>query len=126
MSEKITKAFTVTTSKSVMKRFEKLLAMLQFNSGWGHSSTFGMFLDGDGPDRFMVEPKPDPSLAKGVNLIGGVGLDVEIATEYGFTGLSKDTNRNDWWVENDRLYNNGEDWEEKRKRIRERKKHAKR
>lgn len=54
MSEQVTKSFTITASPTVMKRFERFLALLHYNSGWGHSANFVMPLDGDGADRFKV------------------------------------------------------------------------
>jgi hypothetical protein len=76
------KTFTVTAEPKVMKRFERLLAMMHFCSSWGHSSYFGMPLDGDGPDRFKVAevtaiPKEERSkLAKEVenNMKGDLEL----------------------------------------------------
>lgn len=50
-----TATFTVTASPDVMGRLVKLLWMMQYSSAVGHSSYFGMPLDGDGSDRFQVQ-----------------------------------------------------------------------
>ncbi len=53
MDEK-TKTFTITTSPKLMKRIERFLALLHFNSSFGHSATFAMSLDGDGCEKVKV------------------------------------------------------------------------
>ena len=81
-SGQVVKTFTVTAEPKVMKRFERLLAMMHFCSSWAHTSYFGMPLDGDGPDRFSVAevtaiPKEERSkLAKEVenNMKGDLEL----------------------------------------------------
>jgi len=105
--EKITKTFEIEASKEVMERFEKLLAMLHYNSRFGHSSLFGMFLDGDGDDKFTVE-NIDENRRFGVNAIGAVGYDVEIANSLNYSGLFVDRTRDSkWCVKENTLYKNG-------------------
>lgn len=54
--DKVTKTFTITTSNSdLMTRLEMLLVQMQWNSRIGHSSYFGMAVDGDGWDKIEVE-----------------------------------------------------------------------
>lgn len=93
MSKQITCTFTITTSKGVMERFKRFLALLHWNSRFGHSSTFAMFLDGDGNDQVTVEP--EPGFSKEVNLIGAVGHEVEIAGTNNFSTIAanRDANR---------------------------------
>jgi hypothetical protein len=51
----VTLNLTVTTIQEVADRFLRMLAIMQRASSIGHSNTFGMYLDGDGADRFEVE-----------------------------------------------------------------------
>ena len=49
------KTFTIATdSDDLMKRFEMMLVLMQFNSVIGHSAYCGMFVDGDGQDRIEI------------------------------------------------------------------------
>lgn len=91
-----TRTYTITASPSVLARFERLLALFHFASGWGHSGCFGMSLDGDGPERLQVEPEPR-QYRKGVGEISNVGYDVELATDRGFAGLFEDSDRMRRW-----------------------------
>lgn len=80
--------FTIEMSPEVKKTFDHFLALLHYNSNWGHSSIFGMFLDGDGSAVFQVKKglNEDPSIRNGVNDIGGSGAHMEIAQSDGFMG----------------------------------------
>jgi len=94
----LTKTFTVTaSSEALMRRFERFLALLHFNSGFGHCGTFGMPLDGDGSEKISVEElkakHQKVSLPHEVELIGGVGYNVELAHDNGYCGVYKDPNR---------------------------------
>ena len=100
--ERITKTFTITTSADVMKRLERFFAMLHFNSNWGHSSFFGLFVDGDGADKITVDPKPTNH--EEVDLLGGVGFDVEIAQDNSYTGRFFAKERTAYWVKDKKLY----------------------
>ena len=93
---KITKTFTITTSREVMKRIEHFLALLHFNSIFGHSGLFAMHLDGDGPEKVRVNDLPR-ELKDQVNAIGGVGYGVEIANENGYSGKFLDRKRESRW-----------------------------
>jgi hypothetical protein len=96
----VTKEFRVTASPHVMAKFEKFMAMLHFNSRFGHSAAFGMWLDGDGSDKFTLSPAPPRIVGSEVNLIGGVGYDVEMACDGYYGGLFIDRKRNcNWRVE---------------------------
>ncbi len=92
MEEEITKTFTITTSPRIMGRIERFFALLHFNGRFGHSGTFGMGLDGDGADHVTVNPM-DKKLSPEVNLLGGVGYDVEIARDDSYSGRFTDRNK---------------------------------
>lgn len=96
--ENETKTFTITTSPTLMRRIEKFFALLHFNSSFGHSGIFGMPLDGDGSEKVKIRPI-NRELLHQVDLIGGVGYDVELVGDIGYTGLFKDKNkRTDWYT----------------------------
>ena len=102
----ITKTFTITANKRVMQRFERFLALLHFNSIFGHSSTFAMPLDGDGEDVFSVYPVPK-EYKQDVDLIGGVGLSVEIAYDESYSGANLDVFKANTWVAKDAILYKG-------------------
>lgn len=87
-AERETHNYTIEMSPEVKKIFDHFLALLHYNSNWGHSAIFGMFLDGDGSAVFEVKKglNEDPSIRKGVNEIGGSGAHMEIAQSDGFMG----------------------------------------
>jgi hypothetical protein len=96
--KEVTKTFTVTASSDeVMKRFERFLALLHFNSGFGHSGTFGMPLDGDGSEKISVDELKAKyhkgSLPHEVELIAGAGYSVELAHTNGYGGFYRDRSR---------------------------------
>ena len=103
---KITKEFTITTTKNVMKRFERFLAMIHHNSKFGHSGLFAMPVDGDGSDDITIVPKPE--FAKEVNITGGIGGNVEIAQDDCYTVTDVKPLKSSWVVKNDCLFKNGE------------------
>lgn len=89
----VTKTFTVTASDFiVMHRFERLLAMLHFNSNFGHSSIFGIPLDADGSDKIRVA-EIDKNLGRQVGLLAGIGYDVELAGDGNYSGKFIDRQR---------------------------------
>lgn len=108
MNEK-TKTFTITTSPRLMKRIERFLALLHFNSGFGHSGTFAMSLDGDGCEKVKISDL-EKTLGYEVDAIGGVGYDIEVATDKGYTGFFIDKNKESKWVvrQSASLYKNEE------------------
>jgi len=61
-----------------MKRIERFLALLHYNSAFGHSNLFAMHLDGDGSEKVTVTPITKEFKGE-VNLVGGIGGGVEIA-----------------------------------------------
>jgi hypothetical protein len=81
--ELISYSFQIEMDKITAQRFHRLLALLHYNSAWGHSSNFGMFLDGDGSDFFKLK---DESVIKahrkGVDDL--TPNDVELAGEDSF------------------------------------------
>jgi hypothetical protein len=80
------KVFTISFSdKSLMERFERFLALLHFNSNFGHSSIFGMEMDGDGSEKIQVKDV-NRDYKNGVDLIGGVGYQIELADDHGYKG----------------------------------------
>ena len=99
-----TKTFTITASTSAMRRFERLMCLLQSNSHIGHSATVGMYLDGDGADRFTVK-ETLRQYRDGARKIAGVGYSVELATDRGYHGLMEDHSRSCRW----RYADNGKD-----------------
>ena len=86
----VSKTFTVTAEPAVMRKLERLLALMHFATHWGHTGIFGMHLDGDGADKLTVEGADLDSCRAGVSRITGVGYDVELATGNGFSGLFED------------------------------------
>jgi len=101
------KTFEIEASEEVMDTFERFLALLHYNSRFGHSALFGMYLDGDGNGRFTVR-NIDEKLRHGVSAIGNVGYDIEIANSRGY-GVSNIARKrfNYWHVKGDILYKNG-------------------
>jgi len=95
-SDKTTKTFTVTATEEVMARFERFLALLHYNSSFGHTSLFAMHLDGDGSDRLQVK-EIDGNLAHEVDAIGGVGYNVEIAGNKKYYGVFIDHEKGAPW-----------------------------
>lgn len=93
---KETRAFEITTSPRIMKRIERFLALLHYNSSFGHSAMFGMSLDGDGSEKAEVKGI-SKSLSFEVDAIGGVGYDIEIACDNCYTGNFFDDRRQTPW-----------------------------
>lgn len=77
MSIQETKTYAITASPEVHRRLERFLALLHYNAG--HSGVFGMHFDGDGRDRLVVDPPPDPDLRLPAQRIGGVTEGIEYA-----------------------------------------------
>ena len=96
LKEQTTRWFKVETSPEVMDRFERFLALLHWNSRHGHSGMFAMSLDGDGIDRFSVSPSPRHR--DEVSLCAGIGHQVEIAQNGGYSGGYLDRERGSDWV----------------------------
>jgi len=99
--------FEIEASEEVMETFERFLALLHYNSRFGHSALFGMFLDGDGNGRFTV--KNDLfKYRHGVSAVGNIGYTAEIANSegYGVSNLAP-MGENHWYVKGDILYKNG-------------------
>ena len=91
--KKVTKTYTITATEDTLRKFEGFLALLHYNTGWGHSNLFAMPCDGDGHESFNVEPEPDEHWRKKVSAIGQTGVTVEIALEHGYLGRFVDYNR---------------------------------
>ena len=105
--KRIKQTFEIETSPEVMERIERFFALLHHNSNFGHSATFGMWLDGDGSDKVSVSPKP--RYAKEVDLIGGVGGSIEIAGNNCYTCCDTKKLASDWYVmTTGSLYKNGD------------------
>jgi len=104
-AQKEKKVFEITANSAVMRRFERFLSMLHYNSGWGHSALFAMPLDGDGNERFTVSPKPDYS--EDVELTAGIGGDVEIAYDNSYTVKRLSSMKSSWVVKYGGLHRNG-------------------
>ena len=101
MRNPVTKTFTVTAEPEVMERFERLLCLMQHSTLVGHSGIFGMYLDGDGADRFKIK-EGLAQYRKGAAKITGVGYSVELATGEGYSGLMQDRNSNNRWSYDDK------------------------
>ena len=93
----ITKTFTVTASPNLINRLERFLALLHYNSSFGHSNLFAMHLDGDGSEKIVIKDI-GKFLAYEVDAIGGVGYDVEIANTLTYSGKFLDRKRLCRWV----------------------------
>ena len=107
MPNLIKKSFEIESIPLVMRRFERFLAMLHYNSAWGHSAMFAMPLDGDGAERFKVSPKP--GFRYEVNLVGGIGGTVEIAYDDCYASKHLANLKSDWVVcPSASLYKNGD------------------
>jgi hypothetical protein len=96
MKKRIKKTFEIETSSQVMERLERFLALLHHNSNFGHSGLFAMPLDGDGCDKVTVSPKP--RFAHEVDLVGGIGGDVEIAQNGCYTVKKTESLKTNWIV----------------------------
>lgn len=103
LKKTITRTFKITTSPEIMNTIERFMALLHFNSIFGHSSLFGMFLDGDGNEKVTVADIPK-YIAKEVETIGGVGYGVEIAHSNGYSGEFIDRNKERRWLVKDGKY----------------------
>lgn len=88
-----TKTFTVTTSPEVLARFEKFLCFLHYNGG--HSGLFAMPFDGDGHERFHVEPAPATG-TRDWSRISDAGPEVEIACDKVCKAISLDRSRSQY------------------------------
>jgi len=96
--KKVTKTYTITFSSSIlMKRFERLLALFHFNSGFGHSGKFGMPLDGDGSEKISVDmfrvKSNKGSLPHEVNAIAGAAYSIDVALDNSYSGFYRDKDR---------------------------------
>lgn len=94
--EKETKVFEITANPKIIKRIERFLALLHFNSVFGHSGLFAMPLDGCGNEKVEVK-NLDKQLSYEVDAIGGVGYDVEIARNNSYDGGFFDKNKESKW-----------------------------
>ena len=93
---KETKVFEITTDSKIMRRFERFLALLHFNSGFGHSGLFAMALDCDGPEKVEIK-NLDEQLSYEVDAIASVGYGVEIARDNSYSGVFLDKKRESIW-----------------------------
>lgn len=57
VADKITRKYEITASPDVMKKFERVMAVMQVMSAVGSSRGVYFGHDGDGPDRFEVAPR---------------------------------------------------------------------
>ena len=114
MTQRQTRIYAVSASEEVLERFERFLAMLNYNSMWGHSGTFCMPLDGDGSESFIVDMPNDRQfsgvLRKEVELCSSIGGDFEIANTKSFTVKNSKDLGSSWVVKDGKLYKNGEEY----------------
>ena len=98
----VTHNFEITTTPEVMARIEGLMAMLHYNSAWGHSGTFAIWMDGDGPERVIIRRDDADAgflhLRQGVSKVGDVGYDVEMADSGRFTGRFTNWHKESKWT----------------------------
>jgi len=106
----VTRVFKITSNPAIMARIERFLALLHYNSRFGHSGIFAMALDGDGGGEKITVEDIDAKLSKEVDLIGSVGYDVETARDKSYGGKFIDRNRLSAWETRSpgELYRNGE------------------
>ena len=97
------------SSATIKRRFERFLALLHYNSNFGHSGLFGMYLDGDGSEKIQVKNHNNRYMRE-VDLIGGIGYDIEIVNDNGYSGRFIDSQRECRWVvlRSATMYKNGE------------------
>jgi len=50
--------YRITVSHSLRPKFERFLALCEYNGRVGHGAACGLYMDGDGPDKLIVE-SPD-------------------------------------------------------------------
>ncbi len=107
--KKETRIFEITASPKLMKRIERFLAFLHFNSQFGHSGLFAMSLDGDGPENVVIKGL-EKNLGYEVDAIGGVGYDIEIARDTKYSGAFIDSSRKSIWYtgQSASLYKDGD------------------
>lgn len=96
MTSRIKKTFEIETSPEIMERLERFLALLHYNSSFGHSGLFAMPLDGDGSDKVVVSPRP--LYQHEVDLCGRIGGDVEIAQNGCYTVKKTEDFATSWIV----------------------------
>ncbi len=94
--KKETRVFEITASSLLIKRIERFLAFLHFNSHFGHSGLFAMSLDGDGCEKVEIKGL-DKRLSHEVDAIGGVGYDIEIARDTKYSGAFIDSSKESKW-----------------------------
>ena len=104
--QRIAKTFTIETNPEMMTKIERFMAMIHYNSNWGHTSTFGLPVDGDGGDHINVQEVDDKYRA-GVNAIGNVGYPLELALSDGFGAYSIDMDKSFWKARNGKLFRDG-------------------
>ena len=90
--KKETRTYEITNSPEELNKFERFLALLHYNSSFGHSGIFAMPFDGDGSDVFKVKGL-DRQLQYEVDCINSVGYDIEIAYGQTYSGLFIDRKR---------------------------------
>lgn len=86
---------TVTATKPVMERFKRLIARLQRNCHIGHSAKVGMFIDGDGWDKFKVEGIDLMAYMANGRPDAAAGYDFEMAGENGYYLVREERPRRD-------------------------------
>ena len=99
----VRKVFEVEADAETMKTFERFLALLHYNSRFGHSATFAMGLDGDGWDKFTVNPVAK-ECKNDVDLIGCVGGGLEIARENSYVSKKMVDLSHCYCAKDDKLY----------------------
>ena len=92
---KIKRTFEIETTEKIMERLERFLALLHYNSSFGHSGLFAMPLDGDGEEKIKVYPPP--RFHHEVDLCGGIGGHIEIAHNDCYT-VKAIADMNSYWV----------------------------
>ena len=104
-SKKIKKTFEIEADEETMERFERFLALLHYNSRFGHSSCFAMELDGDGWGKFTASPI-NKEYKNDVDLIGGVGGSAEVASNGRYVAKKIEALGAYYQAKNGKLYRN--------------------
>lgn len=104
----IRKSFTIEATPELLLRFERLLALLHFNTAINMDQQFGLLMKAE--DQFVVEDmnfKHAP--LDEIALITTIPYDTYLATEDGYTGTFTDPDQPSRWCTYppNRLYEDG-------------------
>jgi hypothetical protein len=84
----------IEATGEIIERFERLLAMLAYNTSVGHSANFGMFADGDGADHLKVTGLDLSKYKKELKDFQASYNSIEMAGEDGYYSLKLESRAN--------------------------------